>query len=64
MNQLDKQAKIKISLKGGRVLQEVKISQDQIHQEKKGFEILRKLTASSDEPLLTISIKPFIKLTE
>ena len=64
MNQLDKQAKIKISLKGGRVLHEVKISQDQIHQEKKGFEFLRKLTASSDEPLLTISIKPFIKLTE
>jgi hypothetical protein len=55
---------MKISLKGGRVLQEVKISQDQIHQEKKGFEFLRKLTASSDEPLLTISIKPFIKLTE
>lgn len=64
LNQLDKQAKIKVTLKGGSVLQEMKIAQDQIHQEKKGFEFLRKLTSSSDEPTLTLSVKPFAKLTE
>jgi hypothetical protein len=64
VNQLDKQAKIKVPLKGGRVLQEIKISSDQIYQEKRGFEFLRKLTAASDEPLLTVTIKPFVKLTE
>lgn len=46
-------------------MQELKINKEQLHQDKKGFDFLKKLTSSSsDEPTLLLSVKPFQKLTE
>lgn len=63
-NQLDKQGKVKIQLRGGSPFAEMKINKDQVYQEKKGFDFLKLLTSSSDEGMITLSVKPFAKLTE
>jgi hypothetical protein len=40
------------------------MSKDELHQDKKGFDFLKKLTAATDEPHLLLSVKPQSKLTE
>jgi len=43
----------------------MKVSKGDVHQEKKGFEFLKMLTASSDnEAIITLSIKPIGRLSE
>jgi len=42
----------------------MKINKDQVYQEKKGFDFLKLLTSSSDEGMITLSVKPFAKLAE
>jgi len=64
INQMDKQAKHKVVLRGGSPLSEMKINKTDIFQEKKGFEFLKLITASSDEPQLILNVKPFAKLPE
>lgn len=52
-------------MKGGSFLQEMKVSKGDVHQEKKGFEFLKMLTASSDnEAVMTVSVKPIGRLSE
>ena len=65
VSQLDKGAKHKVVLRGGNPLCEAKIDRNQVHQEKKGFDFLKKLTQNStDEALLIVNIKPFAKFQE
>lgn len=61
---MDKVAKHKITLKGGSPFSELKMSKEELYQEKKGFEFLKKLTASSEDPHLLLSLKPLSKLPE
>ncbi|TNV88020.1 hypothetical protein FGO68_gene1522 [Halteria grandinella] len=64
LSNLDKAAKHKIPLKGGSPFSELKMSKEELFQEKKGFEFLKKLTAQTEEPALLLSVKPFAKFTE
>lgn len=64
LSQLDKAAKHKITLKGGSPFSELKMSKEELFQEKKGFEFLKKLTAQTEEPALLLNLKPFAKFTE
>ena len=63
--QFDKVAKHKVVLKGGSPFYEMKIDQADIHQEKKGFSFLKRSAAgTSEDPLLILTLKPYIKFQE